>query len=120
MTIPDPYDNEPVAEIEPTLWRRYLAARVEADEAKETLERLKNEVIGSIGDAHAGTVDGRKVATFRPQRKWAEAALTQQYPDLARHFMRTKVTEVLDLPAFMARHPDIVDQFQVRAFRLEV
>jgi hypothetical protein len=120
VTIPDPFSDEPTSEIDPELWYQYLAAREAADVAKEKLERLKNEVVGAIGDAHAGTVDGRKVATFRPKRQWAEAALIQAYPDLARHFMRTKVTEVLDLPAFMERHPDIVNQFQVRAFRLEI
>jgi hypothetical protein len=117
--IPDPHDGEPTAEVEPGLWQSFREAKIALEAAQRRVEDLKNEIILQIGDAYAGTVDGRKVATFRPKNQYAEAALTKAYPDLAQHFMRTKRIQVLDLPAFLMHHPDIVSQYQVRAFRIE-
>ena len=120
MTIPDPYADEPTAELDENLWAAFVAARDEAAGWTRKADELKNALILSLGDAHAGLVAGRKVVSFRPKRQWAEAQLVRQYPDLAQHYMRPKVTEVFDLPAFMLVHPDIAEQFRVRAFKLEV
>ena len=113
----DPHEDEPTVELDSAIWDAYHRARRAADQALKDLDNIKNDLILALGDAHAGIVGGRKVVTFRPQRRYAEAQLRARYPDLTQHYLTSKLVEVLDVNRFGAAHPDILEQFQVRAFK---
>lgn len=117
MPLPDKYADEPVVELDPdkvTLWRN---AEDAAAQWKAHAKRLKDELMATIGDSHAGVVDGRKVITYRPIDDWAEARILKDYPDLARHYLVERTETRLDLAAFRAQHEDVVDKYRVRQFR---
>jgi hypothetical protein len=78
--------------------------------------RLKTELITALGDATAGTVNGEKVVYYRPKDQYAITRLEADYPDLVEHFKKMEFREVLDVEAFASQHPDILDQYRVRAF----
>jgi len=120
MIAQDPHEDEPTVELDSAIWDAYHRARRAADQALKDLDNIKNDLILALGDAHAGIVEGRKVVTFRPQRRYAEAQLRARYPDLTQHYLTSKLVEVLDVNRFGAAHPDILEQFQVRAFKAEV
>lgn len=117
MSIPDPNAQEPVAELDANLYQQYKVAAGNAEAWANIAGRLKEQLQAQIGAAHAGTVDGNKVLTYRPSRKYAEAALQKQYPDMTQHFLRLQTREVFDMEAFAIRHPDIAEQFRVRSLR---
>jgi len=113
----DPREDEPTVELDSAIWDAYHRARRAADQAQEDLDNAKNALILTLGDAHAGIINGRKVVTFRPQKRYAEAQLRARYPDLTQHYLTSKLVEILDVNRFGAAHPDILEQFQVRAFK---
>jgi len=117
MPLPDKYADEPVVELDKdkvTLWRN---AQDAADQWQAHADLLKKELIQALGSSHAGVIDGRKVVTYRPTNKWAEARILADYPDLARHYLVERQQTVLDLDAFRLQHEDVVDQYRVRQFR---
>lgn len=116
----DPHEGEPTVELDQDLWQGYVTAKRHAEKAAEYAERVKNRLILALGDAHAGVVDGRKVVTFRPQKRYAEAQLRARYPDLTQHYVTSKLMEMLDVARFGAAHPEILEQFQVRAFKATI
>ena len=115
MPLPDPHAGELTAEVSPDLVARLDAAKAAAKAWTEEANRLAARLRVEMGDAFAATVNGEKVYTYRPQDKYAVARLRQDYPDLTKHFMRHEMTETLDVSAFAARHPQIADQYRVRA-----
>ena len=117
MPLPDPKKDEPVVELDKNLFREYLQAKTNADAWVQIAMNLKRQILDSIGPAHAATVEGVKVLTYRPSKKYVEAELRKQYPDLVQHFMRPETTTVFDMEAFVMRHPDIAEQFRVRSLR---
>lgn len=116
MALPDPYANEPVAELDPDLVRAYQEAKLAVKMWTEELERLKEKLKASLGDAHAGLVGDKKLIAYRPQDKFATSRLVRDYPDLAENFYAMQVERVLQLDEFRRQHPDIVEQYRVRAF----
>lgn len=117
MALPDPYANEPTAQLNPDKWRLYLEAVSHTEGWQKEAERLQAELLAELGDAHAGTVEGEKVVTNRPTKRYAEARIIKDYPDLTQHYIRLKETKVFDLEAFKLTHPEIADKYQVRSFR---
>jgi len=113
----DPNRDEPTAELDPNLWKLYLQAKTNADGWQREADRLKSQLLSSLGDAHAGTLDGVKVAYYRPSARYAEARIIKDHPDLVQHFMRRRSQEYFDLDAFLAQHREIADQYRVRSFR---
>lgn len=116
----DRHSDELAVELDDGFWSDFVTARNKAEEWKRRAEELRSTLITILGDAHAGLVAGRKVVSFRPRQQWAEAQLIQKYPDLTQHYMRPRVIEVFDLPAFILVHPDIAEEFRVRALRVEI
>lgn len=117
MPVPDPHANEPTVEVHRDTWKLYQEATDAVVAWTKERDRLKVQLQDELGDAYAATVDGKKVATFRPQDNWATAALRKDYPDLTDHFMRHRVHVELDVEAFAAQHPDIAEKYRVRSFR---
>lgn len=113
----DPYANEPVVELDPVTFRAYIEAAQNADAWKKEADRLKKDLIETLGDAAAGLIDGHKLVTYREQDRWAEAALIKDNPDLAQHYITVRYQDVFDMDKFRAHHPEIADKYRVRSFR---
>lgn len=112
----DKYASEPTAEIDRDVHAKWLEARKNAALWKVEEERLRAKLQADLGDATAGVIDGRKVLTHRPTSTYRVKDLLAQYPDLTQHYM-VAGPEVFDVTTFVARHPDIAEQFQSRSFR---
>lgn len=118
MALPDPHAGEPTVELPPGLWDEYRTAVASVAGWEAHAKALRERIEAIIGDAHAATVNGDTVITYRPTSRVAAARLLAEYPDLVQHFMVTQTTETLDVKAFEARHPDIVAQYRSRQFRV--
>jgi hypothetical protein len=116
MAIPDPYANEPTTELDEDLVRAYQEAKMAVKMWNEELERIKSKLQEALGDAHAGTVQGKKVVSYRPQDRYATSRLVRDNPDLAENFWSMQVERVFQVNAFAAQHPDIAEQYRIRAF----
>lgn len=115
----DPYKDEPTAPVDPVRWALYQELLKAMAAGKKRLEDLRLEFEAEIGTAHAGTVDGVKVITNRPtQGTYNTTLLKKEYGDLAQHFMREEVKDVLDMDLFAKAYPDIAGKFQSRQFRI--
>lgn len=117
MPLPDPYADEPTTELDPDyvkLWREAQAAEKAWEKEAARLRGILEE---QLGDAHAGTVNGEKVVTNRPQKNYAGQALRKAYPDLAEHFLKRVVTEEFQVNDFAHAHPDLAEPYRVRSFR---
>jgi len=117
MPLPDPYANEPTADVDPHTYRLFMEAQDAIKQWEKEAARLKELLIKEIGDAHAGLVDGHKLIYYRPTDRWAEARLIKDNPDLVQHYIKPKVTDTFDMNSFMSSHPDIADKYRVRSFR---
>lgn len=115
MPLPDPHAGEPTAEVNPDTVKLLDEAKRAAKAWTEEVNRLAARLRFEMGDAFAATVGGEKVYTYRPQDKYAVARLRQDYPDLTEHFLKHEMTVTLDIAAFAQRHPEIADQYRVRA-----
>ena len=113
----DKHANEAVVEVDLGKWARYR----EAMDASRQWKKIADDILASIkvdmGDAYAITMEGVKVATYRPTNRYAEAQLCKDYPELTRHFMHTEIKETLDMLKFATAYPDIAAGYRVRAFR---
>ena len=116
MPLPDPHAGEMTVEIDRDKFKLYEEAVAAIKAWTEEANRLKAELIEILGDAYAGTVDGKKVVGHRPKDQYAIQRLRTDYPDLTKHFMRWKTEEVFDLDKFSQQHPEILEQYKVRAF----
>lgn len=116
MPLPDPHAKEPTVELEKELWQSYENALVALNKWTQYANDLKARLLKELGDAYAGTVDGKKVVAHRPKDQYAVSRLRQDYPDLTEHFMRWKTEQVFDTEAFSVAHPEILEQYKVRAF----
>ena len=117
MSLPDKNADEPVVEIESELWQLYLEYVRNSQEWRKLADELLKKIKEQVGDAYAVVVDGEKVATYRPTAKYAEASLIKDYPDLARHFVRSETKDVFEIKRFARLHPEIAEKYRVRSFR---
>jgi hypothetical protein len=118
MPVPDQHIGEPQVEVSPNLYAAWREAEDNAKAWDKVARERRQALEEAIGQARAGTIEGRVVVTFRPSDKWAAASLIKAYPDLCQHFMRpAPAREELDLELFRKAHPDIADAFRVRVFR---
>ena len=113
----DPHAGESTSEVAKELHQLLANAKQQRDLWGKEVNRLEEELLGAIGDAYAATVDGVKVWTHRPEDRYAVRALMEQYPDLAEHYVETRVTRELNMERFKAAHPDVAAKFQVRSLR---
>jgi hypothetical protein len=114
----DPHATETTKEIPGDLWRQYEETRANVEGWKRHLDFLQEQIQAYIGDAHAGTVGGRKVVTYRPTATYAVTALRKAYPELAQHFEVEKLVTQFDLDAFLHQHNEIAERFRSRSFRV--
>lgn len=117
MPLPDPHADEPTVEVDSNLWKLWNQAVTNAEGWANEAKRLRAQLEESLGDAYAATVDGVKVLTYRPTKKYADARLRKDFPDLTEHFVRVEKVEVLDTERFAAQHPDIAEKYRIRSFR---
>jgi len=117
MPIPDPYADEPTAELDRDLWKRYLEAVDAVEKWTKELDRRRKRLEEQIGRAHAGTVDGVKVIFWRPTATYATAALLKAYPDLTAHFFKRVFRDEFQMSDFAGSHPEIAEQYRSRSFR---
>lgn len=116
MPLPDPHVNEPTVELDRNTYKLLTEAKAQIVAWTKHYSKLKAELMESLGDAYAGTVDGEKVVYYRPKDQYAVTRLEADYPDLVEHFKTAEYREVLDVEAFGQAHPDILDRYRVRAF----
>lgn len=113
----DKHANEAAVEISHDKWAHYRQAMDASRQWKKVADDILASIKADMGDAYAITMDGVKVATFRPTNRYAEAQLCKDYPELTRHFMRTEIKETLDMLKFATAYPDIAAGYRVRSFR---
>lgn len=116
MPLPDPHANEPTVELDRNQVKLLNEAKAQIIAWTKHYNKLKTELMASLGDAYAGTVDGEKVVYYRPKDQYAITRLESDYPDLVEHFQKAEYREVLDVEAFGQAHPEILDRYRVRAF----
>ena len=118
MPVPDKHSDESTVELDRDLYERWTSA-VQAAKAWEAEEkRLRALLEAILGDSTAGTVNGRKVVSYREKEKWATTALQRDYPNLTQHFTKTETKEnVFDFDSFYLVHQDVADKYRVREFR---
>lgn len=116
MPLPDPHANEPVEELDRDKVKLYFEAKAAVKAWTEEMVRRKKDLIDTMGDAFAGTVDGEKVVYHRPKDQWAITRLVKDFPDLTAHFFKPQLTQVFQIEEFVVAHPDIAEQYRVRAF----
>ena len=116
MPLPDPHANEMTVELDRNQVKLLNEAKAQILAWTKHYNKVKTELMQTLGDAFAGTVDGEKVVLYRPKDQYATGRLESDYPDLVPHFKRLQVQEVLDMEAFKAQHPDIAEKYRVRAF----
>lgn len=119
MPLPDPHEHEMTVELDQEDQDKYkflLRAKDAIIGWTKIYNRLKAELMATLGDATAATVDGEKVVYYRPKDQYAISRLEADYPDLTQRFKKMKVQEVLDVDAFGQAHPDILAKYRVRAF----
>jgi len=116
MPLPDKHAGESTVEVDRDILKQYEEALASVKAWQEEADRLKARMLEQLGDAYAGTVDGKKVVAHRPKDQYAISRLRQDNPDLTEHFLRWQTTEVFDLDRFREAHPDILEPYHVRAF----
>ena len=116
MPLPDPHAGEMTAELPEDLWAAYEQGLASLKKWTDYVNELKSQLLKELGDAYAGTVDGKKVVAHRPKDQYAITRLREDYPDLTEHFMKWKTEQVFDQTAFEVAHPEILEQYRVRAF----
>lgn len=109
--------QEPTVEINPAVWAEYQGALAKLASWQKYVELLREQIVKEIGDAHAGTVNGRKVATYRPVDTYRIKALIAEYPELVQHFEHDVTRTEFDVAAFDAQHHEILERYRSRAFR---
>jgi hypothetical protein len=113
MPLPDPHADEPTKELDPDILKLFWEAK-EAEKAwAAEARRLHKRITEDLGDAHAGTVNGVKVISYRPKDAYAGTRIQKEYPDLAQHFMEYRAE--FNAFAFAQAHPDLAEPFRVRA-----
>jgi hypothetical protein len=112
----DPHRNESTTELEKSIWLQYLEAKANADAWEKVAQDLRQSLVVQLGDAYAGTVDGRKVVTHRPKNAYAVSRLEKEHYDLVQHFQEAKVTYVTDVARFAKAYPEIAEQYRTRSF----
>ena len=117
MPLPDPYETEPTKEIDRDKYQLWLDARAAVKAWQEEATRLATDLQESLQGMSAGTVDGKKVISYRYKDQYAVARLMKDYPDLTQHFMHTEEVKTLDLLRFVAANPEVANRYRVREFR---
>src|SRR5262245_12596344 len=107
MPLPDPYANEPAVDLDKDKVTLWLNAQDAAKQWQAHADARKEELMKSMGAAHAGLVDGKKLITYRPSDRWATTRIVDDYPDLAKHYMVERTVSQLDVDAMRIQHPDI-------------
>ena len=118
MPVPEKHADEPTQEIQEALYAKWCAAKAAADAWEAEEKRLRELLEQALGDALAGTIDGRKVLTNRPTARVAWKRLQEDYPDLTKHYWRDVVVNEFDGATFLRTHRDIAEQYRVRSFRV--
>ena len=116
MPRPDPNADEATVELDENAWAIYLTYVANAEYWTNEAKQLKAKFIESMGSATAALVGGAKVVTYRPSKKYAEAAMQKDHPNLTQHYRHTVQTEVFDVELFVRAHPEIAEQYRVRSF----
>jgi hypothetical protein len=116
MPLPDPHAGEMTVELNRDIFKAYEEGLARLKEWTEYVNKLKKIILDELGDAYAGTVDGAKVVAHRPKDQYAVGRLRTDYPDLTERHMTWKTEQVFDLESFVQAHPEIVEQYRVRAF----
>lgn len=117
MPLPDPYADEPTAEVDGDVYKSWIQARINADGWTKEAERLRKRLQDDLGDATAGTLNGEKVIYYRYQDSWATARLIKDNPDLTQHYFTVHEVSEFDLDQFRRVHQDIADKYRTRAFK---
>lgn len=117
MPLPSPHVNEEAVQLDPALVIQWRELEQKAAEFKKEADRVKALLMQQLGDATAGKVGDDKVITYRFSDAWATSRLVKDNPELTQHFFRVVQKDVFDLEAFKLRHPDIANQYRIRAFK---
>lgn len=113
----DPHADEPTVAINPTLHAKYLEAKENAALWKKEADRLKAQLVAELGDAYAGTINGYKLVTYRPEERFNTTQLRKDWPDLTEHFVKYVTEPVFVMSDFEAAHADIAEKYRVRSFK---
>lgn len=109
--------NTTPEQIELDQYKELLNARWEAAKLRDYYDKLvhdaDDELAKLVGDGE-GTYHGQRVFARPPTKRFASGKFIKDYPDLAQHFMTTKVTEVISEQALKQARPDLYQEYLVR------
>ena len=117
MVKKDPHADESTAELDPVTYQDYMNARDAVMSWTAEAERLKALLDQQLGDAYAGTINGRKLVTHRPESRYRVSQLERDYPELTQHYLKERLVTELDMDTFAKVHPEIAEQYRTRSFR---
>jgi hypothetical protein len=119
MPLPDKYADEVTFAIEDVLWSHRQRCLENLRHWRQMLDEAEEAIREQMApsNATAVTVDGKKVAYYRPQNTYATKRLQEDYPELTGHYIRSMARDELDMAAFAAAHPEIAEKYRVRAFK---
>jgi hypothetical protein len=109
MTEPQQIDLEQYKELLNARWQAAKLRDYYAGIVKDADEELAKLVGDGVGTFHGQTVFARPTIN-----RFAAATFTKDHPDLAQHFMTTRVKDVLDEQALKRAQPDLYQQYLVR------
>jgi hypothetical protein len=112
----DKNKDEPTAEVDSVAYRRWRVAEDAIKQWKIESELAQAELKRQVGDAHAGTIDGKKVIYYRPIATYRQKDLLAENADLASHYF-VPGPDVFQMERFAAMHPEIADKYRSRAFK---
>lgn len=117
MALPDRWADEPLANVPDELWHRWCEYSKNAEEWQKLADQVRDEIQRIVGPATAVVVDGHKVATYRPENRYAVSTLRRDYPQITDMYMYDKTVPTFNMELFAKAHPEIAEKYRVRSFR---
>ena len=103
----------------------HLAGKVKsANEAREEAarliafaEELEAEIKEAMGEHERATVFGVPVFTYTNKNSWALSRFANDYPNIARNYIRVVEKEEIDKDRLLAEQGDLLAPYRTREFR---
>lgn len=86
-------------------------------EWEERRDQLAEKIRLLLGDATAGTVNGREVVTYEPIDRFQGARFKKEHPDLYEVYTDTVKVRQFNSKSLQQARPDLYEEYQVRQLR---
>lgn len=99
------------------LLKRHKEAKDNAKAWTEVASELQEQLEQRLGNITVGLIDNKDAVTYRYKDAFAKSRFVKDHPELAKHYMQTKVVEVLDDDLIRRTLPDMWNEYRVRELR---